>query len=413
MQYRTCTERRDSGIEFLDQIPWGTHMCGFYEREQDHADLVTSFFEAGAAADEYCLWITDSLKPALQGVAAKYNVEVFSYREWYCFDESPRPESILKKWRRKISEVLEQGYAGLRLVHSRSSLFPADRAFNLMQEALLDKLLNGTQALALCPYPLHECGLTDILDLSTSHSFTFFRGAAVNGDALKNINRYNLLRSATAEVVHEIRNPITAIRAFMELFHSKPEFGAYSDLIGKVIAEVDRADQLACQFLSLAKTQTPNYEQGCNMITVIEAVQPLLEAIALKKKQVVQFCLDEVPDISCHPGELRQVILNLAHNAFDAMSQGGVLTLITENRYPDVILRVKDTGCGIPQEYIDKLSLPFFTTKNQGTGLGLPVTFRITEKYNGTVSIESSTQGTTVTISFPAVISQNGSKGPQ
>lgn len=413
MQPQTCIERRDPGIEFLDHVPWGTHMCGFYEREQDHVELVTAFFEAGASNNEYCLWITDNLEPTLRIVATIHDVEVVTHAEWYCFDESPQPETIIRKWHRKLSDILDQGFDGLRLVHSRSSLFPADRSFNLMREALMDKLLSSSPIIALCPYPLYECSLTDILDLSASHNFTFFRGASTHGDALKAVNRYNILRAATAEVVHEIRNPITAIRALMELFNSKPEFVPYSELIAKVIAEVDRADQLACQFLSFAKSPPSFREQRSNLNTVIEAVQPLLDAIALKKRQTVRICLKPVPDVTCQPSELRQVILNLAHNAFDAMSQGGIVTISTENKYPNVILRVKDTGSGIPPEYMDKLSMPFFTTKNQGTGLGLPVTFRIAEKSNGKVSIDSSKKGTTVTVILPAAPSNNGSKGPQ
>ncbi len=410
MQPQARSELRHTGIEFLDRVPWGTHMCGFYESEQDHMQMVMAFLSAGAAANEYCLWITNTDSRALDKAPGQ-QVEIAPYSEW-CLTGGHQPEALLEKWRHKVTILLKEGYTGLRVVHCTADVFPWDRDTILAQEAVLDQLLEDQPAIVLCPYPLQACSLAEIIALSNSHTFTFFRGTSTHNGALSTLNRYNVLRTLTAEVVHEIRNPITAIRALMELLHSKPEFNLYGDIIDKVIDEVDRVDMLARQFLCLAKTFAPTSSTGCNLNSVIDAVRPLLEAAAAKRHQWVHIELSPVPDVPCKPAEARQVILNLAQNAFDAMPANGVLTITTEHSYPHAVLRIKDTGHGIPPEIMAKVGTPFFTTKERGTGLGLPVCFRILEKYDAQAAIDSSELGTTVTITFPTEQSNSTNKGP-
>ena len=411
MQPQAFSELRDTGIEFLDRVPWGTHMCGFYEGEQDHTHMAMAFFKAGAAAHEHCLWITDRLTPSAILAAAEQNVEIFPYTEWYR-PGSAQPQFLLEQWHRKLARALKQGYAGLRVVHCGADTFLSDRAAHQARETLLERAVKNKPVIALCPYPLKDLSLTDIIELSSTHSFTFFRGGEPGHEALATANRYNMLRTATAEVIHEIRNPITAIRALMELLHTKPEFHAYSDLFGRVIDEVDRVEQLASQFLNLARTCAPPSSAGCNLNAVIDAMRPLLEASAAKREQMVCLQLSPVPDVPCRPSEARQVILNLAQNAFEAMSANGILTITTYDQYPYAVLQVKDTGSGIPPEIMAKVSTPFFTTKGNGTGLGLPVCLRILEKYGARAAIDSSEAGTTVTVTFPAADFGN-SKGPR
>jgi len=409
MKPQAHSELRHTGIEFLDRVPWGTHICGFYETESDFLNMVTAFFSAGAAAGEYCLWITDYPQLA-QAATAGLPVEIVPYTVWY-HQDGCSPALLERRWREKVTSVVTQGYAGLRLVHHCSSQFPWDREQHLSQEAVLSRLLKDVPSIALCLYPLQACNLTDVIDLSNCHTFAFFRGASAHHEALSAANRHDLMRALSAEVVHEIRNPITAIRALMELLHTRPELNTYSDLIDKVICEVDRADALACQFLGLQRTLASLGTKGCNLNAVIESIRPLLEAAGAKRGQQVQIRLSPIPDIPCRPGEARQILLNLAQNAFEAMPADGILTITTEHCCPNAVLRVQDTGHGIPPEIIPKLGIPFFTTKRNGTGLGLPVCFRILEKYGAHATIESSKSGTTVTVVFPT----NGlitNKGP-
>lgn len=94
------------------------------------------------------------------------------------------------------------------------------------------------------------------------------------------------------------------------------------------------------------------------------------------------------------------MILNLTRNGLEAMDQGGYLTIKTFTDGEGVVLAVKDQGKGILQEYMDKLYVPFFTTKDYGTGLGLPICYKITARHNATIDIQTSPAGTTFLINF-------------
>ena len=411
MQPQVYSELRKLGIDFLDHIPSGTHLCGFYKSEQDHAEMVMSFFQAGLTNKEYCLWIADDICSSLRDTASLKGIEVISFTDWYSLSHPDRQDGLVEHWRSLIDGALSQGYSGVRIVHCHEGVFPHERGLNLTRETLFHNLTKGRPVVALCPYPLHECNLPDILELSSSHSFAFFRAADSQDEAYKAINRHNVVRRTTAEVVHEIRNPMTSIKALMQLFHTKPEFVAYTDIIDKVIDEVERAEQLAHQFLSVARTHVSSHGKGCNLNSTLDALLPLLKATAAKMGQRIYTELTQIPDIPCQAGEMRQIILNLAQNSFEAMSSGGVLFIGTAYNSPYVVLTIKDTGPGIPPEHLENLTVPFFTTKCNGTGLGLPVTHRILQKYRAKMDIDSTKKGTTITIRFPSCC-LNMAKGP-
>ncbi|MCZ6540837.1 MAG: ATP-binding protein, partial [Nitrospinae bacterium] len=114
--------------------------------------------------------------------------------------------------------------------------------------------------------------------------------------------------------------------------------------------------------------------------------------------------LSSVPSIQAKPEEIQQVFLNIISNAVQAMEGKGKLTLSSQQDNGFIVVQIRDTGPGIPPEYISKVFDPFFTTKEQGkgTGLGLNIVHNIVEKYGGNIKIESEKgQGTTFVISFP------------
>ena len=98
--------------------------------------------------------------------------------------------------------------------------------------------------------------------------------------------------------------------------------------------------------------------------------------------------------------EIRQLLLNLAHNGFEAMEAGGALTVRTGVENGGVVLTIGDTGRGIPKKVLDKLGTPFMTTKENGTGLGLAVCYRIAERHGAKIAVKTSPQGTTFSVLF-------------
>ncbi|GAB6152229.1 hypothetical protein JCM17380_09790 [Desulfosporosinus burensis] len=110
--------------------------------------------------------------------------------------------------------------------------------------------------------------------------------------------------------------------------------------------------------------------------------------------------LNNVPDLQLDIQEIRQLLLNLVRNGFEAMSSGGQLSIRTFSTNIEVVLVVSDEGNGIEQGIIEKLGTPFFSTKEQGTGLGLAVCYGIVARHNGRISIETSPLGSSFSIHF-------------
>ncbi|WP_042315627.1 ATP-binding protein [Desulfofarcimen acetoxidans] len=118
--------------------------------------------------------------------------------------------------------------------------------------------------------------------------------------------------------------------------------------------------------------------------------------INLKLKKIFMFLMDEK--------EIRQLIINLVRNGLEAMTSGKFLTISTYIDNDEVVLTVQDRGNGIPAEILDKIGTPFFTTKDNGTGLGLATCYSIANRHNASIKIDTGTEGTTFHVRFRKVV---------
>ena len=219
---------------------------------------------------------------------------------------------------------------------------------------------------------------------------------------LARLSALNLVGEMAAGIGHEVRNPMTTVRGYLQLFQRKAEFLPYNDRLVTMIEEIDRANAIITQFLSLAKNKTSKMEQG-NLNTVVETLFPLMQADALLMGQQLEISSAPIPDTVFDEAEMRQLILNLFRNAMEAMDLFGIIRVRTYATADTVVLEVSDTGKGIPPEIIDKLGTPFFTTKETGTGLGLAVCYRVAQRHGATIDVDSSPAGTTFSMRFKPV----------
>ncbi len=211
-------------------------------------------------------------------------------------------------------------------------------------------------------------------------------------------------------VAHEIRNPLTAIKAwlFLQQKHLKPGTPERldSELIGE---ELNRLERIVRDFLQFARPSDPQFTV-VSAEQLLSGVQVLLEPEFKKSK--VKLVLGGIPSVQVRvdPQQIRQVLINLIHNAADSIQGAGTVTLRArlsekwlQNRQTDVvILEINDTGKGIPAEVEKRLFDPFFTTKDTGTGLGLPIAARIVEKHQGALQYQTQMDiGTTFGIIIP------------
>lgn len=213
------------------------------------------------------------------------------------------------------------------------------------------------------------------------------------------LGELNLVGEMAASIGHEIRNPMTTARGFLQMLGGKPDCLPYKEYFDLIIEELDRANTIVTEFLSMAQIKSNKFiKQSINQI--IETLLPLIQADGLIKDISVEAKLGQVPDLPLIEKEMRQLILNLTRNAMESMPTGGTIKIETYIEESDVVLLVKDEGTGIKPELISKLGSAFLTTKENGTGLGLTICYGIASRHNAAISVDTGPGGTTFYIRF-------------
>lgn len=212
--------------------------------------------------------------------------------------------------------------------------------------------------------------------------------------------KLSIVGQLAAGVAHEIRNPLTSIKGFLQIMQkemAKPNF------TGIMLSEIESIEKIIREFLSLAKPQARKLSPT-DIHTLLLHVVTLIHAHAtLNNVEIVQETESELPLIHCDDHQIKQVFINILQNAVDAMSGGGVIKIQTM-RYgsDDIMFRFIDQGCGISEDRIKNICEPFYSTKEKGTGLGLMISHKIIQEHGGTINIESTVnQGTIVDVILP------------
>lgn len=213
------------------------------------------------------------------------------------------------------------------------------------------------------------------------------------------------LGEISAEVTHEIKNPLVSIGGFArrlenrikilsEKYENEKEMENIADYSNIIRAEVDRLEKLLTNILDYSKAGILQRD-ACNLNELIEEAINLFKSGFYMKDIAVHLRLEnEIPHLHLDKTQVKQVLINLLYNAMESMPSGGNLTIAT---YPEnyvggkkvITLSVADTGGGIPQDIYENIFNPFFTTKSTGTGLGLSISRKIIEMHGGTIRIEN------------------------
>ncbi|TCP55994.1 PAS domain S-box-containing protein [Tumebacillus sp. BK434] len=206
-----------------------------------------------------------------------------------------------------------------------------------------------------------------------------------------------------ATIAHEVRNPMTSVRGFLQLLSSQINGDTHRKYLDVMTTEIDRMNTILSEYLSMARTPQPEWEP-IHLTELVNDTFLLLEGEA--NYRGVNLSLELAADCRIHgiARELKQVLINLVRNAFDALEDGeGLIELRLQAAEPnDYLVTVTDNGVGIAPEQLARIFEPFFTTKAMGTGLGLPVCKKIIESHGGSLRVQSEPgAGTTFTIQLP------------
>jgi two-component system sensor histidine kinase HydH len=223
----------------------------------------------------------------------------------------------------------------------------------------------------------------------------------------KRAERLSILGNLAAGVAHEIRNPLNAIsiaaqRLKNEFVPQKDE-EEYQNFTRTILKEIKRLDQTINQFLSLAKAQKLNLV-STDMGLFLSEILSLMEIEAKEKKVIVEKNIESMAEVKIDREEMKKALVNIILNGIQATPTGGSINILgrQDATTKEIIIKVKDSGPGIPEENLTKIFQPYFTTKDKGTGLGLAIAYRIISDHKGKIEVESKTgEGTIFTIKLP------------
>lgn len=203
-----------------------------------------------------------------------------------------------------------------------------------------------------------------------------------------------------AGVAHEISNPLTSVKGFLQLMQNEADKPDYTDLM---LSEVNHIETIVKEFLALAKPQTIK-RSSTDLNVLLEDIVTFMNTQAIMKNiQLIKEADDELPPLHCDDHQIKRAFIHILQNAVEATSNGGAIN-IQAMKYgsSDIKVTFTDQGCGISEDRIKRIGEPFYCIKEKGTGLGLMISHKIIQEYGGIIHLQSTiNQGTTVEVVLP------------
>lgn len=252
--------------------------------------------------------------------------------------------------------------------------------------------------------PLVLCIFFFIISHSLLKRFqSYVRTVVEMMNSMEETENLAVIGTMSTTIAHEIRNPLTALKGFTQIQNERNPEDTMSYEI--MLQEIERINGFVSELMLLGKPKPTNYE-WCNIGEILLYVVQLMESYATQYKVKFNLQVDgNLPVINGDDKQLKQVLLNIIKNGIESMPGGGNIQILAyEKAGENLCISVEDQGLGIENEKIEKIGKAFYTTKENGTGLGLMITYKIIEEHQGSIAIESSMGiGTKVEIYLPTV----------
>ena len=223
-------------------------------------------------------------------------------------------------------------------------------------------------------------------------------------EKLQKDERLNVISQLAASVAHEVRNPLTSVRGFLQLMQEDENLiNEQKHYIEIALTELDHAQSIINDYLSLAKPKT----EGLTIVHISEEVRKtvaLMTSYSNIQNISIQMNVQDGLYINGNKGEVKQVLVNIIKNGIEALETGGDLHVHTFEAGGEIVIQIIDSGKGMTKSKLARLGTPFYTTKEKGTGVGLTISFQLIHAMKGIISVESHLgQGTAFTIRFPSL----------
>ncbi len=287
--------------------------------------------------------------------------------------------TLLLAWIYRKGRIL----GAIRTAHKRASKFDEE-------DAKLLSILASHMAVAVENSGLYEDVRTQMRELKDTQ------------EQLVQSAKLAAIGELASNVAHEINNPLTSILGYTELMKDEDELSTLKKDLEIIEKESLRAREIVKQLLEFSRRRPLNMRE-INVNDVVRDVVPLVVNQAKMSGVAITQELNDVPMTLGDTNQLKQVLVNLMNNAIFAMPEGGKLSISTQHEDQTLLIHVRDTGSGIPDEVLPRIFEPFFSTKKEkGTGLGLSISYSIIQNHGGNLTAKSvQNEGSTFTITLP------------
>ncbi|WP_342430821.1 ATP-binding protein [Neobacillus sp. FSL H8-0543] len=220
-------------------------------------------------------------------------------------------------------------------------------------------------------------------------------------ERLRKTEKLSVVGELSASVAHEIRNPLTSLKGFVQLLQR--EDSKHQSYYQIMLDELNRINHIVSELLLLAKPQHIKFSKMSIQKVLNDVVSLLNVEASLYNVQIKENIPEEILFLECEPNQLKQLFINLIKNSIEATTSGGTITITVDQvENNQLSITIKDNGCGISKDRLERLGEPFYSSKEKGTGLGLTVSYKIVQSHRGTIQFDSEVdEGTTVQILFP------------
>ena len=289
----------------------------------------------------------------------------------------------------------------------------------------LIKELQGVErgeAIAISPVPVRRSS-DEVSDLAAGFNLLVDRlneahrhVRAAHHAEMKEAYRLASVGERASQIVHDVRNPLMGVRGALQVMQSESTMDPkYEPIVEEMIVQLERTSRLLSDLLASARPVDPTFE-SVDLNEIVQSTLTVVIPLATERNiSIVQALDDSLPPVEADGKLVQQLVWNILSNALEAEKDGGAVSVSTaQQASPDgdagpdplkrrfAVIHVRDTGKGIPREDLENVFQPFFTSRADGSGLGLTIAKRIVEQHGGTIAIESDLgQGTTVIVTMP------------
>ncbi|WP_404470123.1 PAS domain S-box protein [Sutcliffiella horikoshii] len=396
--------------------------------------IVKQFGARGEIREELEFHMPNGQKKLLEFTANKGIIDGFNMIIFRNVSERRKMEKDLRESEQKFRKIFNNAMDGILLWDNKCNIIDANpnasKILGLSKEELMnnslhwyiqhDQLGEIQSQWKECPESEELSGEvsldgergTQIIEYSAKKNvieglhMTIFRNITEKRemeDQLRKSDTLTVVGELAAGIAHEIRNPMTALKGFIQLLQNSMIEDQYAMYFDVITSELKRIESIITEFLVLAKPQAISYQRKNATVIMKETLDLLSAQASLENVQFITSIEEGLPDIYCEPNQLKQVFINILKNAIEVMPKGGTVSVGLEKiEGEQVLISIRDEGTGIPEDKLKKLGEPFYTTKERGTGLGLMVSYKIVEEHNGTIEVSSELgKGTTFHIKLP------------